>query len=187
MSQFEYIMVLISLILGLGLTQLLFGVANLLTRWSNVKVYLPHAICIVVVFGLHVQEWWVNYIYSYAIETWHFSVFFSLLVYPIFLFIMARLLFPLSLDAKIIDLKQFYLANYRSFYFFGLLLVLTSIPKNILLLDMAISDQANHALLASIILIPVVIRTDKNWFHYGLSIMMFLTGLLYVLIFNPRL
>ncbi|MBX2916563.1 MAG: hypothetical protein KF856_14935 [Cyclobacteriaceae bacterium] len=61
MSPFEYVSVLISIILGLGITQIVTGVADVIQNWRNVKLYLPHALWVMFVFFLHMQERWVLY------------------------------------------------------------------------------------------------------------------------------
>ena len=180
-------MVLISLILGLGISQILVGVTNLLKKSNRVIFYIPHLICIIVVFIIHVQEWWINYEYSRKIMEWRFSVFFFLVVYPILLYIMARLLFPLRLSAKSIDLREFYLQHYRKFFLFGFLMSLISIPQNWFLLDVPIKDQINQILITAILFIPMVFKTRKDWVHYSLSALMAGIGVFYVFIINPKL
>lgn len=186
MDEFEYVMVLISLILGLGLTQLLIGISNIIKNWSKVNAYLPHILCVVVVFGLHIQEWWVNYNYSKSVEEWKFLLFVTIVVSPIILFIMARLLFP-TFNINNLDLRMYYMLNYRKFYLFGFIMAVFSIPHNLMVFDFSISDQYPQFLVASVLLIPVVYKTDKNWFHYGLSGLLFLVGLIFVIVINPSL
>jgi hypothetical protein len=57
MTPFEYVIVLIFIILGLGITQIGSGVADLIHNSDRVKVYWPHTLWIIFVFFLHLQEW----------------------------------------------------------------------------------------------------------------------------------
>src|SRR4051812_23976190 len=101
MTPFEYVTVLISIILGLGITQIISGVADLIHNSERVKIYWPHLLWVILAFFLHVQEWWQIYeLKSYT--GWYLPVFIFIILYPINLFILARILFPVgSGDAPI--------------------------------------------------------------------------------------
>ena len=187
MTQFEYVMVLMSLILGLGITQILYGLSNLILRWSQVKFYFPHLLCILFVFIMHIQEWWVNYEYSFSIKEWRFSMFSLLIVYPIILFIMARLLFPIRVEGEVTDLKVFYFKHYRKFYLFGFLMAFISIPQNLLLSDIGITDQFVQLGLSLFFLIPIFRKSESNVFHHLIALALTGFGIGYVIIFNPQL
>ena len=187
MTQFEYVMVLMSLILGLGITQILFGVSNLILRWNKTRFYFPHILCILFVFIMHIQEWWVNYEYSFSITKWRFSMFSFLIVYPIILFLMARLLFPVKMNTNRTDLKMFYFNHHRKFYFFGFLMAFISIPQNFFLSEIAIFDQLIQVGFSLFFLIPIIIKSESDTFHYLIAIALTAFGLGYVVIFNPQL
>jgi len=53
MSPFEYVIVLISIILGLGITLVLTGIAELIRKWNAIKIFWPYLIWIGLVFVLH--------------------------------------------------------------------------------------------------------------------------------------
>ncbi|QOI98670.1 MAG: hypothetical protein HRU69_14785 [Flammeovirgaceae bacterium] len=61
MTPFEYVIVLISIILGLGITVILSGVAGLIRQWRKMAVYWPYLIWVVLVFVMHIHEWWNMY------------------------------------------------------------------------------------------------------------------------------
>jgi len=92
MTPFEYVTVLISIILGMGITQIVSGLADIIRKWNQVKLYWPHLMWIVFVFFLHIQKWWVLYDIRF-ITVWMLSTFLFTILYPINLFILARILF----------------------------------------------------------------------------------------------
>jgi hypothetical protein len=53
MTPFDYVTGLISIILDLGITQIIIGVADIIHQWERVKLYWPHLLWIVFVFFLH--------------------------------------------------------------------------------------------------------------------------------------
>src|SRR5690242_18156384 len=115
MTPFEYISVLISIVLGLGITQIVTGVADMIHHWNKIKIYWPHVLWIILVFFLQVQEWW--WLYELRNNArWELPVFLFILLYPIDLFILSRILFPAFSDEEV-EFKQFYFDNYRKFFF----------------------------------------------------------------------
>ena len=61
MGAFEYLSVLISIILALGMTRVLGGVGEMLQARSRRRVYWVHAVWIVNLFLYLVIAWWIFY------------------------------------------------------------------------------------------------------------------------------
>src|SRR5687767_1802176 len=110
MTPFEYVIVLISIILGLGITTILTGVAELIKHTQSRRLYTPYIIWIVLIFVLHIQDWWVSYKLK-SVGVWTLHSFLLIIIYPINLYILAHLLFPAQLS-KDFDSKTFYLTFY---------------------------------------------------------------------------
>jgi hypothetical protein len=140
MTPFEYISVLISIILGLGITILLTGFAELIRRWTKVVVFMPYFVWILLVFVLHLQEWWE--VYALRDRTsWSLLLFLFVISYPIVLFILANLFYPSQWPEESIDLKAYYFTNCRKFFALVCLLSLISILQNHFLAGYALTDQ----------------------------------------------
>jgi len=172
-SAFEYVSVFISIILGLGVTQILTGIADLVHQNERVKIYWPHLIWILLVLILHVQEWWVTFELR-NMEKWRLPVFLFVLLYPVTLFILARLLFPFGLNEGTIDLKQFYFQNYRRIFLFGSLLALLSIIDNLLLRNYAILDLLAQSTVFLLLSLMAIIKNSKPWLHKSVAVFMIL-------------
>ncbi len=172
MTAFDYITVLISIILGLGITQIMTGVADLVHQWDKVKLYWPHLIWIVLVFILHIMEWWETYQLQ-VFNSWRLPFFLFLSLYPVNLFILARILFPFSpQEGATIDLKQFYYANFRKFFLSMTILVALSITSNIIVHGFTYDQLIEVALF--IIFGWVALRNyQMEWLHKVMA-----TGLL---------
>lgn len=186
MSQFEYVSVLTSLILGLGITQILINVSDLILLYERIKFYALHTIWVFLIFGFHIQEWWINFQYSRVIMDWSLISFFFLVSYPIVLFIIARLLFPVDLQGGDVDLKDFFFRNMRKIFAAGVFLPLISIPQNILI-GYSFSDQIVQILLACIFLFIAITNTRNKVLHYTFSIGMLLVSIFYMIYLNPVL
>lgn len=139
MSPFEYVSVLISIILGLGITLVLTGLAEMIKRWKTITHFWPYLIWIVLVFVLHLQEWWICYDLK-SVPSWSLPAFLFVISYPILLFIMANLLFPTNWSGNL-NLKEFYFNSNTKFFVCAILLIVISIIQNVVLLDFAIIEQ----------------------------------------------
>jgi len=140
MTPFEYITVLISIILGLGITQIVTGVADIIHQWDRMRIYWPHAIWILLVFVMHIHEWWYTYDLKKH-ESWYLISFLFTIIYPIMLFVLARILFPFGAMDNETDFKVFYFNNYRKFFLMVTLLATLAILQDVLLEGYPIQDQ----------------------------------------------
>jgi hypothetical protein len=96
MSIFEYLMVMVSIILGLSITQILRGLSKIArsqTRSVAVTIYG------VFLFGLHVQVWWALWDLN-VVPEWNFVYFLLLISVPSGLFASTELLFPMATTAE---------------------------------------------------------------------------------------
>src|SRR5258708_26145396 len=90
-SSFEYVTVLISIVLGLGITQILTGIARLIQKRNKLIVYWPHLLWIIFILFLHVQEWWVMYELKTVMQ-WRFSLFFFFFFFSITFFFFVKII-----------------------------------------------------------------------------------------------
>ena len=121
MGAFEYLSVLISIILALGMTRVLAGVGEMLQARSQRHIYWVHVIWIINLFLYLVVEWWIFYRWRNQ-QPWTFLLFIFVLIGPTLLYLASILLFPreAALDESV-DYKTHYYANHRAFFIiFGL-------------------------------------------------------------------
>jgi hypothetical protein len=168
-SSFEYVTVLISIVLGLGITQLLTGVARLIQKQQRLIIYWPHLLWIIFILFLHVQEWWVMYELKTYIP-WRLPVFLFVMLYPINLFVMAKLIFPDSLRGKTINLKEFYFDNFRKIFSMLVISAVLSLLYNLFILNLKITDQFLQLLLIASFGIIVIKKYTSEWVHKTVSL-----------------
>jgi hypothetical protein len=163
MSPFEFITVLISIILGLGITTILTGVAERIKHFHSTKLYLPYFVWIIIVFVLHIYEWWNSFTLR-AIEIWSLPMFLFILLYPIMLYVLAHLLFPSNTDQPF-DAKVFYFANYRRYYGIAIMLIVLSILHNLFVEHLPVVSQVAQLAALFIIVAFVLSKTEKEIMH----------------------
>ena len=130
MDAFSYLSVLISIILGLAVTQVLQGFRGLMLARSRVRMYWPVLVWAALVLVLCVQVWWAMFDLSLRpAARWTFLDFGLVLLQTIPLYLMAGLVLP-DVDAERgLDLREHYYAHHRWFFALLVLLIVVSIVK----------------------------------------------------------
>ena len=170
-SAFEYVTVFISIILGLGVTQIVTGIADLVHQKEKVKLYWPHLVWVLLVLILHVQEWYITFELR-TFKAWRLPVFLFVLLYPIVLFITARLLFPFGLNDDSIDLKEFYYKNYRKIFLFGAVLAFLSILDNFIMRSYLPQDLIGPSLVLIVLSWLAIGKISKGIVHKLVAVFM---------------
>lgn len=105
MGLFEFLMVLVSVVIGLGLTEILTGGANLVRARDQVRFYWIHVAFQFGVFFALLQQWWEFWDMEGVGEI-SFMAVLVILAPPIFLFLIANLLYPKNVEG--VDLEEYY-------------------------------------------------------------------------------
>lgn len=170
MEPFEYVVVLTSLILGLGIAQILTSVADILSNLKNVKLCLPHALLTLAVFLLHIQEWWINYQYSAVVKEWTLGIILSILIYPILLFLLARMLFPTGIRGHETDLNHYFFDQWRWFYGLAFATFLVSAWQNTFIQKLEVMESWPQFVASLIYLSVISFKIKQSWVHSLLQI-----------------
>jgi hypothetical protein len=93
MEIFEYVAVLTSIIIGLGMAQLLMGMTRLIQHPEQAKPYWVHLCWVFYMFILSVFWWWWEFRLA-AIEEWTFGIYLFVILYAFLVFLLCALLFP---------------------------------------------------------------------------------------------
>jgi hypothetical protein len=132
MDSFSYLSVFISLILGLGVTHLLTGVAALIRSRRDVRIWWPTLLWIATTFLIQVQTWWAMFALR-SIEHWSFAAFLIVQRQPVAIFMMAALIVPDRTGDRMVDLRDEYFRESRWFFSALLLALAASLAKNLVL------------------------------------------------------
>jgi len=119
MHLFEYVGVLVSIVVGLAMAHILTGVSRTLQALGQIKLYWVHALWTVNIMAYLVFFWWFMYHWS-GVESWNFFLFVFLLLYAVALYLISALLFPGEVSSGF-DFREHYFRTNR--WVFGFLTV----------------------------------------------------------------
>ncbi len=163
MDNFSCLSVLISIVLGLGITQILSGFGRWVENRATFPAYAPSILWAVLLLVMHVQTWWSMYGLRQH-EHWTFLQFFVVLLQPIVLYLLSSLVLP-SQGCAVADLKSNYSAQ-RS-WFFGWLMALlaVSVVRDLALTGALPSNEnlAFHLLFLGLAAVGLI--TASEWVH----------------------
>jgi hypothetical protein len=133
---FSYLSVLISIILGLAVTQVLQGFRGLLLARVHVRMYWPALAWTGLVLVICVQVWWAMFgLSERPAARWTFLDFGLVLLQTVPLYLMAGLVLPDVDREHGLDLREHYFAHHRWFFALLVLLIMVSIAKVRVLTD----------------------------------------------------
>lgn len=185
MSPFEYVIVLISIILGLGITTILTGIAEWIKHHRNSTLYFPHAIWIAIVFIMHIHEWWECYTLK-SIDVWRLPLFLFIILYPIDLYVLAHLLFPKQQEESF-DSKKFYYDHYPAFFICALIGVVISFIHNLTIENLHPKDQVVQMVLTCVLSAMLISKTRRPAIHYLVAGLFLITLIAALVLTQDRL
>jgi len=119
MEHFEYIMVLTSIIIGLGIAHILLGIGGIVDRLvdphSRIRTSSAYVAWLANVFVWLVAWWWWEFRFGEIVVTWSVGLYFFLITYAVVLFLLAAILVPKSWDG-VDDLGAFFVERRVWFY-----------------------------------------------------------------------
>lgn len=169
MDAFSYLSVLLSIILGLAITQVLQGVRGLLLARARVRLYLPTLLWSGLILLIATQMWWSSFGLANHTE-WTFGAFGMVLLQTVLLYMLAALVLPDFPAAETHDLKAHYYREARPFYAMFIATLAVSLLKDMVIdgRPPAGENVAFHALFATAALTAIVSRRER--LHEALAI-----------------
>jgi hypothetical protein len=97
-DQFQHVMVLTSIIIGLGITHILVGVGSVIERVNGhggpLRLSWPHGAWLAVLFVWMVLFWWWQFRLLALVKVWSLGLYFFIILYAVLLFLLAVILIP---------------------------------------------------------------------------------------------
>ena len=118
MQAFEYLGVLVSVVIGLAMTHLVMGTVRLVQSRKSTVVYWVHLLWVFNVLYWLLGFWWFFYAWQ-SLPEWSRSVYYLFISYALSLSIAAGLLFPVM--GAVSNFREFFYEHSR--WFFGSLIL----------------------------------------------------------------
>jgi hypothetical protein len=171
MEMFNYVMVLASVIIGLGIAHLLQGVGGMVEHPRRQKIYWVHLLWVAVIFLRALFWWWFEFRLSETPE-WTFTLYLFVLGYAVLIYLWCVLLFPRDL-AGYDGFKDYYYS--RRGWFFGLLVAGQAVDvADTLLKGVAHFRSLGPSYVVGIVtfsvLMLVAMRTRRERYHAAFAI-----------------
>jgi hypothetical protein len=131
MDTFNYLSVLVSIILGLGITQLLSALGRSLEYRDRDRLYWPSIAWFGVLLLAHIQTWW-SFFGLRDHTSWNFLQFVFVLLQPIGLYLLSVLTLP-SPGSDSTNLKKWYFANRRVFFMLMMVFLVLSLMRDLVI------------------------------------------------------
>lgn len=162
MSAFDYLAVLISIVLGLGVANILTGYAAIIRNRARIRSFWPTYLMMANLFLIHLQMWWSMYGLR-NVPTWTFPMFLFTILQPVFIYLMSAVLVPAIPDQGEVDLEEAYFREI-SWFSAGLFIsVVVSITRSVLTDGHlpSVPNLAAHAVFAIQGLIGLLSRNKR--------------------------
>jgi hypothetical protein len=129
---FNYLSALISIILGLAITQVLKGFRGLMQSRTRLQTYWPTVLWAILIVVIAVQMWWSMFGLRLH-ENWTFLEFSAVLAQTIVVYLLAALVLPDIFGDATVNLREHYYGHRRWFFSLLVILPLASLGKNLIL------------------------------------------------------
>jgi hypothetical protein len=178
-ESFNYLSVLISIILGLAIAQVLQGVRGLVLTRSKVKLYTPTILWTGMTLLIAVQVWWASFS-MHQRASWSFLGLLAIVLQATSVYMIAALILPDAKGDNTVDLREHYFAHRH--WLFGALLgsIIFSLLKELVLYGRLPPPLDLGFQIAIGILAIIAMLQRRQWVHQILAPASGVVFLLYI-------
>ena len=186
MDAFGYVSVIISVVIGLGLSHLLTGIAELVKERRRVKFYWVHLVWVGLTFVGHIFLWWTMWNLR-LVRDWNFFSFLLLLLAPVLLYVAAAFLIPRVEPDDPINLREYFYENHAAFFSVNAGFTVLMSAENWLLAGRMSPTPVTIVFAVWFVLLCVSAVVKNARYHAAIALLFALLFLLFVIRFGLRL
>lgn len=181
MDAFSYLSVLLSIIIGLAITQVLQGYRAMLLARRRVKLFAPTIIWSLLILVLATQSWWSSFGLT-DVRDWTFGVFGLILLQTVLLYMLAAIVLPDAGEGTI-DLAEHYREHVTAFFAIMLAMLAVSVTKDLSLPHHAANpiDLAGHGVFAAISIVAMRWRGARVQLGVAIAATIFIVAYIAIL------
>ncbi len=186
MDAFSYLSVLLSIILGLAITQILQGIGRVIQARDRIVFFWPPLVWAALLVLLSVQSWWALFGLRTR-EHWSFFPFLVVVLQTINLYLTTALILPEIGPGEQVDLRVAYFKQARWFFSLSIVAVVISLAKD-LVLNGSFPTPANTCIQLVFVGIAVsAIVIKREWYHKFIALLTTALFALYIVLLFTRL
>jgi hypothetical protein len=171
MDAFSYLSVLLSVILGLAITQVLQGYRALALNRRRLTLYWPSLAWSAMVLLMVAQHWWASFGLTNRAD-WSFADFAAILVQTALIYMLAALVLPDMPADEPLDLKEHYWRERTAFFGVAIAVVGWSILREVIL-EGRLPERENLAFhVLFIAMAALALTTRRETVHKALAAIM---------------
>jgi len=184
-APYQHVVVVMSIVLGLSVTQLLKGLAQLYRTRSQVRPYWLHTAWIVLLILFSLLLWWLFWNYR-SIEEWSFVRFILYLSPMIVFYFLTSIVIPDPSD---------HVTNYKEYYFstrvglfgtFAVQIVLAH-AAGVIIRGLPLLDRSDPFRLVMVALLLIAMRSTSERVHVVVLTLFAIAIVAFVTLFHVRL
>lgn len=181
MSYFEFILIMLSIIIGLGIAELLTNVARQIKAGKTCKGYWVQSLVVLTILVALFQQWWESWGLQ-QVDNWNFPIVLMMMTPSIGLFIIAHLLFPEKIENA--DLKTHYFSIAKRSWGIAAMVVIVSTLFRPVAFGEQLLDMDNAASLFLVLIFLALSISKNNRLSEFLVPVIFSAVVLDILVFN---
>lgn len=162
-APYQHVVVVMSILLGLSVTQLLKGLAQLYRRRHRVRPYWLHTAWVVLLIVFSLLLWWLFWNYR-SIEEWSFFRFIVYLSPMIVFYFLTSIVIPDPSD-PVTSYKEYYFSSRAGFFGTFALQIVLAHATGVVVRGLPLLDPSNLFRLATVVLLLVAMRSASERVH----------------------
>lgn len=162
MSIFEYATVAISIVLGLGLAQLLSGALDLVRYRHRTRFHWAPLVWVAIIFWIQVEFWWTLFGSSSDPSVWTHGNFLLAMATTLSLIAAGSLILPTPWPAEELDLSGYLHSDGKTAIFAFALFHVLAVPFNSRLLGAPLISWVNLFIVAMIGVLVMILRSKTS-------------------------
>ena len=152
MTPFEYVLALVSIVVSLGVTHLLAGIAGLVQHRQRVRFSWLHAGWVAITLGL-LLDLWLNMWLLRDVEQWRLGTIALLFLTCAILYVQCVLVTPSLPDEGVLDLRAFHLRERRNYIGASIVYVIPGAVLNATLMGLGMLNLV----IAGVVVLELVV------------------------------
>ncbi len=184
-APYQHVVVVMSIVLGLSVTQLLKGLAQLYHTRRRVQPYWLHAAWVVLLISYSLVLWWLFWSYR-SIEEWSFFHFVLYLTPMIVFYFLTAIVIP-DPSNPVANYKEYYFSSRVGFFGIFALQVVLVHAAGVVIRRLPLLDPADPLRLAMVALLLIGMRSAKERVHVVVFALFAIAIVAFITLFHVRL